>query len=55
MKKIVTSNRQCLSRVDADTKRSYCFGDQRAKLEVRQQILDDFSERIIIIKYNSIV
>lgn len=34
IKKIVTSNRQCLSRVDPDTKRSYCFGDQRAKLEV---------------------
>lgn len=34
IKKVVTSNRQCLSRVDPDTKRSYCFGDQRAKLQV---------------------
>lgn len=34
IKKVVTSNRQCLSRIDTDTKRSYCFGDQRAKLQV---------------------
>ncbi|XP_031626059.1 uncharacterized protein LOC116342540 [Contarinia nasturtii] len=37
IKKIVTSNRQCLSRVDPDTKRSYCFGDQRAKLQIMEQ------------------
>lgn len=34
IKKVVTSNRQCLSRVDSDTKRSYCFGDSRSKLLV---------------------
>lgn len=34
IKKVVTANRQCLSRVDSDTKRSYCFGDARSKLLV---------------------
>lgn len=34
IRKIYTKNRQCLSRIDSDTKRSYCFGDTRAKVEV---------------------
>lgn len=42
IKKVVTSNRQCLSRVDSDTKRSYCFGDQRAKLEVCEVLISKF-------------
>lgn len=44
IKRIVTSNRQCLSRVDPDTKRSYCFGDQRAKLEVWVIYIFNFQE-----------
>lgn len=35
IRKIYTRNRHCLSRIDTDTKRSYCFGDTRAKVEVR--------------------
>lgn len=36
IKKLITSNRQCLSRIDEDTKRSYCFGDPQYKLLVTQ-------------------
>lgn len=34
IRRLYTRTRQCLSRIDSDTKRSYCFGDTRAKVEV---------------------
>lgn len=37
IKRISTGRRKCLSKIDQDTSRSYCFGDIKTRLEVRER------------------
>lgn len=34
LRKVTTMNRQCMSRVDEDINRSFCYGETSAKVEV---------------------
>lgn len=37
LRKVTTMNRQCMSRVDEDINRSFCYGDTSVKVEVSTQ------------------
>lgn len=37
IKRISTGRRHCFSKIDLDTNRSYCFGDARSRVEIRER------------------
>lgn len=41
VRRISTGRRHCFSKVDQDTNRSYCFGDARTRLEIRERSAPD--------------